>query len=257
MLGRLLPLLAATVAALAMAAPASADNYVALGDSYSSGQGTGYSTYNLNVSCRRSTYGYPYLLKNARANTSLNFVACSGATTQTIKDSQISALNSTTNFSTVTAGGNDIGFGNLIISCLTFGCNSAIDTANNKINNELPAKLDSLYSSMKARAPQARHIVLGYPRVFGTSGCFSTTGIDSTERSKLNTLANNLNSKISAAVTRAGFTWKDANTTFNGHQVCSSEWINGSNIFHPEESFHPNRLGNSSGYLPLVRQVVG
>jgi hypothetical protein len=35
-----------------------------------------------------------------------------------------------------------------------------------------------------------------------------------------------------------------------------SEWLNG--LSNPvSESYHPNRTGQSSGYLPLVRQVVG
>ena len=44
---------------------------------------------------------------------------------------------------------------------------------------------------------------------------------------------------------------------FTGHAICSSsEWING--LSNPVgESYHPNRTGHSSGYLPLVRQVVG
>ena len=55
-----------------------ADNYVALGDSYSSGTGT--RSYTLNSTCQRGVYAYPYLVAQARAGTSLNFVACSGAT---------------------------------------------------------------------------------------------------------------------------------------------------------------------------------
>src|SRR5687768_15071238 len=69
---------------------ATVDNYVALGDSYSSGVGT-YS-YTLDASCQRSTYAYPYLLSKQRANTSLNFVACSGAKTDDVINNQISAV---------------------------------------------------------------------------------------------------------------------------------------------------------------------
>ena len=75
------------------------DNYVALGDSYSSGVGT--SSYTLDASCKRSTYAYPYLLAQQRANTSLNFVACAGATTDDVINNQISALNSSTTIITI------------------------------------------------------------------------------------------------------------------------------------------------------------
>jgi hypothetical protein len=45
---------------------------------------------------------------------------------------------------------------------------------------------------------------------------------------------------------------------FTGHAVCAGgAWLNGLNLFSTVESYHPNRSGNSLGYLPLVRAVVG
>ena len=78
--------------ALAVAAPAAAtaaDRYVALGDSYASGVGTG--SYTLSSSCKRSVYAYPSLYAQQRANTTLVFVACSGATTANVTASQLSS----------------------------------------------------------------------------------------------------------------------------------------------------------------------
>jgi lysophospholipase L1-like esterase len=240
------------------AASAGAANYVALGDSYSSGEGTGYSTYNLNVGCRRSTYGYPNVVAQQRANTSLNYVACSGATTADVTSKQLSALNLSTSFATMTIGGNDIGFGDLITACTLRNCASDVTTATGKINNTLPGRLSTLYAAMKSRAPQARFIILSYPRVLGSSGCIATTGVSASERSQLGTLEDNLNSKIRTAATAAGFTYVNSDTRFAGHNVCASqEWINGLNVLHPEESYHPNRNGNSQGFAPLVRAIVG
>jgi hypothetical protein len=34
-------------------------------------------------------------------------------------------------------------------------------------------------------------------------------------------------------------------------------WLNGLNLASTFESYHPNRHGNSLGYAPLVRSVVG
>lgn len=250
--------LALTAFALPASATAAPANYVALGDSYSSGEGTGYSTYNLDVGCRRSTYGYPNVVAMQRGNTNLNYVACSGAKTSDVKSKQISALNSSTTFATMTIGGNDIGFGDLIVACTLRNCSSDIDTANGKINSTLPGNLSSLYAAMKARAPQARFIILGYPRVLGSSGCIATTGVSADERSRLGSLEDNLNAKIKSAATAAGFTYVNSDTKFAGHNVCASqEWINGLNILHPEESYHPNRNGNSLGFAPLVRAIVG
>ena len=52
-----------------IAASAMADNYVALGDSYSAGTGT--RDYSINSSCNRGPYAYPELIRRDRPNTTL------------------------------------------------------------------------------------------------------------------------------------------------------------------------------------------
>ena len=68
-----------------------ADKYVALGDSYSSGTGT--RSY-IDSTCQRSIYAYPYLVAQARPNTSLTFVRCSGAKTGDVLSKQVSSVTS-------------------------------------------------------------------------------------------------------------------------------------------------------------------
>src|SRR5665647_113091 len=84
---------------MAFAAPAQADNYTALGDSYASGTGSGGTV--LDSSCDRRASAYPYPVSQARANTTLSFAACSGATTTTVMNSQISSVTASTNVVTV------------------------------------------------------------------------------------------------------------------------------------------------------------
>lgn len=246
----------------ALAAPGSAlaDNYVALGDSYSSGTGT--NSYSLSSGCMRGVYAYPYLISQQRPNTSLNFVACSGATTTSLMSSQISAVNSSTNIVTVTIGGNDIGFASLLVQCTLGDCNTGLNNTRNALPGSLNSKLDTVYTAIKNQAAAgAKVVVLGYPRLFSTSSCWGTTGITSTERSNGNLLADKLDQTIAAKAAQYGFTYKSAisgSPTFIGHAVCSSSaWLNGLNIFATSESFHPNRPGHASGYAPLVRQVIG
>ena len=81
---------------LAPVAPAQAagSEYVALGDSYSSGTGTG--SYLADGSgCLRSLYAYPSLIA-ASGGHALNFRACSGATIPDVIGSQVSALTGST-----------------------------------------------------------------------------------------------------------------------------------------------------------------
>ena len=246
--------------ALLLPAAAAADRYVALGDSFSSGVGSG--SYTLSSSCKRSVYAYPYLLSQQRPNTSLSFVACSGATTNDLLGSQISALDTApTNLVTVTIGGNDIGFAGLIFQCTVADCSAALDSTRASLESVLGARLNNVYATIRGHtAPGAKIVVLGYPREFSSSSCFGSFGVSATERTKANQLADALDALIATHVTNAGlgFTYKSAISPFLNHAVCSSTpWLNGLNLFNTSESYHPNKTGHSSGYLPLVRAVTG
>src|SRR3954467_3012262 len=170
-------------------ATALGDNYVALGDSYSSGTGT--RDYSLNSGCQRGPYAYPYLIKQQRPNTTLNFVACSGAKTADVLNNQISAVVSTTNIVTITIGGNDAGFSDVITKCAEplVSCDGDITTAQNFINNTLAGRLNTVYSAIKSRAPSARVVVLGYPRLFMGVDCNAGTFFSSSEMTRLNQTA--------------------------------------------------------------------
>jgi lysophospholipase L1-like esterase len=239
------------------ASAAVADNYVALGDSYSSGVGTG--SYALSSSCLRSVYAYPYLISQQRANTSLTFVACSGAKTTDVLANQVQSLSASTNWVTITIGGNDAGFASTVSACVLGDCSSQIAAANGYIQNTLPGVLDNTYSTIRADAPNARVIVLGYPRLFSSSSCLGTTGISSSERTSMNSTADLLDKTTATEAGKyVGFTYKSAIQQFTGHAICSSSaWLNGLNIFNTTESFHPNRSGHASGYEPLARAVMG
>jgi lysophospholipase L1-like esterase len=254
-LGALVSVLFTIVTAAAPAA-AGADNYVALGDSFSSGVGTG--SYTLSSSCRRGVYAYPWLVAQQRANTSLTFVACSGATTGNLMATQIGSVVADTSIVTVTIGGNDIGFADLIVQCTLANCSTALDSTRSTLAAVLGPRLDAVYSAIRSRALSAQVIVLGYPRMFSTASCFGTLGITSTERAKANQLADAIDELSGQRAAEAGVTYKSAVAPFTGHAVCSpSAWLNGLNLLRTIESYHPNRNGNSLGYAPLVRSVIG
>ena len=247
------------VALLAAPAALAADRYVALGDSFSSGVGTG--SYTLSSSCKRSVYAYPYLVSQQRPNTALTFVACSGATTSDVMASQIQAVTPDTAIVTVTIGGNDIHFADLIVQCTLSDCSAALDSTRASLATTLNPRLDTVYTAIRSQAPfGAKVVVLGYPREFTSSGCFGTLGISSTERSKANQLAEALDGVIAARATdpRFAFAYQSALAPFQTHAVCtSSPWLNGLNLFNTTESYHPNRNGQSQGYTPLVRSALG
>lgn len=229
-------------------------SYVALGDSYSSGTGT--RTYLLDgTSCQRSVLAYPALVASSEGY-ALNFRACSGATTADVTNLQLSALTPTTTHVSISVGGNDAGFADVLTECAkpawASNCNRAVDRAQSLASTEVPARLAVLYQAIRARAPQAEVVVVGYPRIFNGEDCNAFTWFSPTEQTRLNQTADLLNARTAAAATAAGFVFSNPTTVFIGHAVCADrEWLNG--LSSPVvESYHPNRQGHSGGYTPLV-----
>jgi lysophospholipase L1-like esterase len=247
----------AVLALLLMAASALADDYVALGDSYSSGVGTKEF---FETGCKRSMSAYPELVARDRAGTTLTFRACSGATTSSVTSEQLGALGASTNIVTITVGGNDAGFSSIVTQCALpwpWSCEGELTTAEGFIRGTLPGRLDTLYATIRRDAPNARVVVLGYPRLFMGVDCNGGTFFSGTEMTRMNAIADLLSNVTAERASAAGFTFRSAIPSFTGHAVCSSsEWLNG--LSNPvEESFHPNRTGHRSGYEPLVRSVIG
>ncbi|MCW2791740.1 MAG: hydrolase family protein [Nocardioides sp.] len=251
---------AALVVPLLASAPAAAaaPSYVALGDSYSSGVGTR-SYIDDGTSCQRSTYAYPSLIAAARGY-ALNFRACSGAKIPDVTKTQLSALSASTKYVTISVGGNDAGFAGVLTECAQPGwmsdCDGAIDTARAYINNKLPGALSTLYKSIRSHASTAKVVVVGYPRVFMGEDCNAGTWFSPAEETRLNATADLLNGKLASAASARGFAFANPTSRFTGHAVCDNpEWLNG--LSNPiSESYHPNRLGHSSGYTPLVSPLL-
>lgn len=253
--------LAVAALGLALGPPAIAagTGYVALGDSYASGTGT--RTYlNDGTSCQRSVYAYPSL-DAAALGLSLTFRACSGATVADVTRSQLSALSTSTAYVTISVGGNDAGFSSVLTRCAQpswlSNCYSAIDQARTTINGTVPGRLATLYRSIRAKAPNARVIVVGYPRIFNGEDCNAFTWFSPTEEARLNATADLLNSRTATAASNAGFTFVNPTSRFVGHAVCGSpEWLNG--LSSPvSDSYHPNVAGHRDGYAVVTKPAFG
>jgi lysophospholipase L1-like esterase len=234
-----------------------ATNYVALGDSYSSGVGAG--SYGNSGSCKRSSNAYPQLWANAHAGTTFTFVACSGARTGDVLN-QINSVTSAATLVTVSVGGNDAGFADVITTCTLNSdqtCLDRVNTAKNYANNTLPPLLDNVYAKIKQKAPSARVIVLGYPRFYTVPGSCNV-GLSDTKRAAINSGADTLASVISGRSAAAGATFVDVRGNFAGHNICSNGdvWLN-SLTWPVDESYHPKASGHSGAYYPALRAVTG
>ena len=248
---------AAAVIALANPASAAPVNYVALGDSYASGLGTG-SYDGVSGSCKRGPLAYPALWAAATAPASFKSVACSGAKTGDVIN-QSATLASSTNLVTVQVGGNDAGFTDVITTC-TFGsdqdCVNRVNQSKTYIANTLPGLLTNVYGTIRSKSPSARVVVLGYPRLYKVPGSCNV-GLSDTKRAAINSGSDALHNTISARAGAAGFGYIDVRGAFTGHEICSSSWWLNSLSWPVEESYHPNRAGHQSGYLPALRSVIG
>lgn len=233
---------------------AQAVTYVALGDSYSSGLGTR-SYLDDGTECRRSAQSYPALVAAARG-WSLDLRACSGATIPDVRAAQLGALSTSTQKVTLSVGGNDAGFADVLTECAlpawASDCDAAIDHAQATISGTLPSALSSLYAQVGSRAPSADVVVVGYPRVFMGEDCNALTWFSPEEQTRLNATADRLNSLLATRASAAGFRFANPTSAFTGHAVCDDpEWLNG--LSNPvEESYHPNVAGHRDGYAPLV-----
>lgn len=256
----------ASVAALvftsAVPAEAATINYVALGDSYSSGVGAG-SYLSTSGSCLRSTKSYPYLWNSTHATTSFAFVACSGAKTSDVINNQLSALSSATTHVSITIGGNDVGFAQIMIDCNLYGtttCVNEINAAENQARTQLPGWLDNLYNLIRSRAPSAKVVVLSYPRFYDISASWYCPGLSTTSRKKINEGADVLDSVIATEVAKfSNFSFADVRAAFaNGHEICDFDsWMHSVDWSNLTQSYHPKASGYSGGYLPALNAKTG
>jgi lysophospholipase L1-like esterase len=229
-------------------------NYVALGDSYSSGVGAGNYT-SSSGSCDRSTSAYPQLWANANAPAQFTFAACSGATTTDVIDDQLAAVTASATLISVTAGGDDADFPGVMEKCVLESqgsCLSAVSNAEQFIATQLPARLDTMLADIRAKAPTATIVVLGYPDLYDLNPPGLCIGLSHADHTALNQGADDLDSALAAAAAANRDEFADVRTQFAGHEICdSSSWLHSVDIFSISSSYHPTAAGQQDGYLPV------
>src|SRR4051794_39616148 len=155
---------------------------MALGDSYSAASGTLPPDLTAPPDCARSTVNYPHDIA-ARIGARLIDVSCGAAETKDYFAAQypgvapqLDALRADTQLVTMTIGGNDSGvFIDAIADCGTAGLSTlgqgspCQDRYGSSFQDTItsttyPALVNAL-RAVRARAPQARVAILGYPRI--------------------------------------------------------------------------------------------
>jgi hypothetical protein len=214
--------------------------YLALGDSFTSGEGELSDSYYLggaNDRCHVSSRSYPFLLGELWG-ISTHSTACSGATMQTAngnaarsnQPNQIQELELRAPYvSTLGIGGNDAGLIGKLKDCLGIDTCSWANNPQSRYQTAMEIKslfphLKNFYvdTKMKTLGPV---IVIGYPRIISSqAGCSSMIGtlLNETERAFMNQAIHYLNQVMQAAARNVGIEYADIQGALSGGELCTS-----------------------------------
>ncbi|GAA3530021.1 SGNH/GDSL hydrolase family protein [Aeromicrobium panaciterrae] len=249
-------------------------SYVAMGDSFTSGPGITPQD-PMSVGCQRSTRNYPSLLAKALDVTVVRDVSCSGATSADIVTSrpttdapgpQLDAVTSHTDLVTVGIGGNDEGvFGKVIFACATgtrvaqAQCSPTVKSFLTTALARTTARVATSLEAIRAKAPQARIVLVGYLRVLPEPGGCVVTGL-TTARSGPAILAQDmLDTALADAAKRAKVDYVSMATSSSGHESCygNAAWVNGFRTSPGDGAFlHPNEAGMAAVAESLARHLT-
>ncbi|MDT7680972.1 MAG: hypothetical protein QOG57_1282 [Pseudonocardiales bacterium] len=254
--------------------------YVALGDSYVAGPGIP-STTGVPLSCGRSSNDYPSLVRAAVHASAFTDASCGGATTgnmtapQTTRTGpnppQLDAVTSRTRLVTVTIGGNDIGFADIINQCLSRSAGqpggAACRAYFNRSGSDLLAqriaatapKVAAVLTRIKERAPSAKVLLVGYPTLFpaAAGGC-PEAPFSAGDTAYLNQTFQSLNAMLRTQAGVAGARFVDTAESSTGHDICTpagTRWIEGRNPTSPAAAFHPNALSMRNTAYQVVEAL--
>ena len=173
---------------------------------------------------------------------------------------------------TLSAGGNDIYFSDVIATCVAGGfalvarvnvaCSSLSPTSSRVRDlysniTALGTVLQQVYADVRDAAPSAQIYVMGYPDIVPpqpstvqqTLGCGGIGGIGAI--SYLAGAENSLNQVIKDQAASAGFHFVDPNigsNPFSNHSICAKKtWFN--------LQFHPNAQGQSALFKDFQREI--
>ncbi|MFT4296031.1 MAG: SGNH/GDSL hydrolase family protein [Micropruina sp.] len=228
-------------------------SYVALGDSFAAGVGAAPAL----DGCGSSAMAYPRLLAKL-TRTKLTLAACGGATMADVATEQLDALAPSTDYVTLQAGGNDIGFVPVFGLCAQpdndAQCAAALGQSKAYLDSGFTDNARTLMAAVRARAPKAKLIVVGYPRLFNGTDCSQLVAYSAAEQQLMNATIDLLNTRLAQAAAQVGASFANPTSAFRGHAWCGRpSWITG-----PENpvAFHPNALGQLLGYLPVVARKL-
>ncbi len=180
---------------------------------------------------------------------------------------------------TLTAGGNDIDFENILVACANADspdtCSRAYGQGLARIGMNIYhqfARLTQLYRAIKTVSPSTKIFVVGYPEFISDSGpCFLNAGLlNKEERIMIVESIRYLNKVIKAAAQAAGVVYIDIENSLEGGRMCEPTATAGEALVtglhrvngilsdrNHAQSFHPNARGHEAITRKIVSELSG
>ncbi|MEJ7650916.1 MAG: SGNH/GDSL hydrolase family protein [Nakamurella sp.] len=245
------------------------DTYVAIGDSFTAGPGLA----DLQAGsgrCLRSTRNWPSLLARQLGPRDFDDVSCAGASTAGVLrgggltgSAQIDAVSSGTDLVTVGVGGND---GNLfasLISACTGGDGACGAFARDRapvILDETASRITEVLEGVRANAPAATVLLVGYLAIMPESGTCEAIGIPEGDAAAVVRTEDALDEALATAADRAGVGYVSMRTTSRGHDACAGRaaWTNGRAMSDDDGIvFHPRLAGMRAVANAVAAELAG
>ena len=256
-------------------------HYVALGDSYTAGPGIP-NQIPESAGCGRSDHNYPHLVAAALEVDRFTDVSCGSATTEHMTQPQplpsglthgpqLDALGADVDLVTLGIGGNDIGFGEIMATCVvhslllpvTAPCRAHYMRNGDELGQRIEAtapKVAAVLAAIRQRAPTTRILVVGYPVILPAAGpgCWPLMPIAVGDVAWLRTVEARLNTMLADVASSAGATFVDTYASSVGHDVCrlpGRKWVEGLVPTAPASPVHPNALGMANTAEQVLESV--
>jgi hypothetical protein len=252
--------------------------YVALGDSFAAGPFILPQTDLL--TCARSARNYPGLLAGDLALSAFRDVTCSSATTAHFASSQVpnvpgappappqyDALSADTTLVTVGIDGNDIGLVGLATGCINLlpaplgtSCKQAHGAAYEQKIDAFAPTYGTVIDEIRARAPQAKIVMVGYPTALPAGGCHPLVPVWAQDADYIQSLIDRLNLRMKEQARLHRATYVDTRTSSIGHDVCQVpgvKWIEGLVPTSDASPLHPNALGMENDERQILAALLG
>ena len=275
-----LPAVAKVTPPTAAAASIKTSPFVALGDSYSSAAGVAPQVIGAPATCSRSQLNYAEDMAARIQPAAFTDVTCSGAKTSDFFASQapgvapqLAAVGKDTRLVTMSIGGNDESvFVNSFFGCVTVSLQSGSifgnpcqrkygSTFTDLIATQTYPHLVRALSAVRAKAPRATVLILGYPQILPASGvpaCYGSMPISMGDVPWLVRQELVLNDAVRRAAAVTGARYIDTFAASAGHDACQpvgTRWLEPA--VAPINAFpvHPNATGEAAMAQDTLTQI--